>query len=62
MTMEKSFFSRTVGMWPQFGFGWKTNLQEAAGKPMVIGEDVGVAPIPTLSEGQTAYSTLDGRA
>ncbi|MGF1688479.1 extracellular solute-binding protein [Photobacterium japonica] len=62
MTMEKSFFSRTVGMWPQFGFGWKTNLQEAAIKPMVIGEDVGVAPIPTLHEGQTPYSTLDGRA
>lgn len=62
MTMEKSFFSRTIGMWPQFGFGWKTNLQEAAVKPMVIGEDVGVAPIPTLHKGQTSYSTLDGRA
>ncbi|MDF2153096.1 extracellular solute-binding protein [Vibrio sp. CAU 1672] len=62
LTMEKNFFSRTIGMWPQFGFGWKVNLKEAAGKPMVIGEDVGVAPIPTLGKSDTSYSTLDGRA
>ena len=62
LTMEKNFFSRTIGMWPQFGFGWKANLTEAAGKPMVVGEDVGLAPIPTLKEGGTSYSTLDGRA
>ncbi|SON53225.1 extracellular solute-binding protein [Vibrio tapetis] len=62
LTMEKSFFSRNIGMWPQFGFGWKTNLQEAAGYPMVIGEDVGIAPLPTLNEGDVPVSTLDGRA
>ncbi|AQM66722.1 putative arabinose-binding protein precursor [Vibrio campbellii] len=62
LTMEKNFFSRTIGMWPQFGFGWKANLTEAAGKPMVVGEDVGLAPIPTLKEGGKSYSTLDGRA
>ncbi|MDF2152785.1 extracellular solute-binding protein [Vibrio sp. CAU 1672] len=62
LTMEKNFFSRTIGMWPQFGFGWKANLAEAAGKPMVVGEDVGLAPIPTLKEGDASYSTLDGRA
>ncbi|WP_162048468.1 extracellular solute-binding protein [Vibrio taketomensis] len=62
LTMEKSFFSRNIGMWPQFGFGWKANLAEAAQKPMVIGEDVGLAPIPTLNKGDQSYSTLDGRA
>ncbi|MDK9759595.1 extracellular solute-binding protein, partial [Vibrio sp. D173a] len=62
LTLEKSIFSRSIGMWPQFGFGWKANLTEAAGKPMVIGDDVGLAPIPTLNDGDTSYSTLDGRA
>lgn len=62
LTMEKSFFSRNIGMWPQFGFGWKANLKEAAQKPMVIGEDVGLAPIPTVNRNDTSYSTLDGRA
>lgn len=56
------FFSRRVGMWLQFGYGWKANLNEAKDKPMVIGEDVGVAPIPVPEEGQTHYSTLDGRS
>ncbi|RJX71958.1 extracellular solute-binding protein [Vibrio sinensis] len=62
LTMEKSFFSRTIGMWPQFGFGWKANLAEASERPMVIGEDVGLAPIPTLDDSARSYSTLDGRA
>ncbi|WEM44562.1 extracellular solute-binding protein (plasmid) [Photobacterium sp. DA100] len=62
MTMEKSFFSRTIGMWPQFGFGWKANFPEAADRPMMIGKDIGVAPIPTRNLGDTSYSTLDGRA
>ncbi|MCF4172266.1 extracellular solute-binding protein [Vibrio sp. La 4.2.2] len=62
LTMEKSFFSRNIGMWTQFGFGWKANLSEAAHKPMVIGEDVGLAPIPTVSRNDVSYSTLDGRA
>lgn len=62
LTMEKSFFSRNIGMWPQFGFGWKANLSEAAQKPMVIGEDVGLAPIPTVRRNDVSYSTLDGRA
>ncbi len=62
MTMEKNFFSRTIGMWPQFGFGWKTNLVEAAGEPMEIGVDVGLASLPTRNAGDTPFSTLDGRA
>jgi multiple sugar transport system substrate-binding protein len=56
------FFSRNVGMWLQFGYGWKVNLKEAKGKPMVIGQDVGVAPIPTDAPGKTHWSTLDGRS
>lgn len=61
-TMEMNFFSRNIGMWLQYGYGWKNNLNEAPGQPMVIGEDVGVAPIPTMTEGGTHWSTLDGRA
>ncbi|MEQ4925010.1 extracellular solute-binding protein [Proteus hauseri] len=61
-TMEKSFFSRNIGMWLQFGFGWKASLTTAAGKPMVIGDDVGIAPIPVMKKGDTHYSILDGRA
>ena len=56
------FFSRRVGMWLQFGYGWKANLLEAKDRPMVLGEDVAVAPIPVGEEGQTSYSTLDGRS
>ena len=62
LTMEQNFFSRTIGMWPQYGIAWRVNLQDAAGSPMVIGEDVGIAPIPTPSKGDTHYSNLDGRA
>ena len=61
-TMEKSFFSRTIGMWPQYGYSWEPNLKEAAGTPMVIGQDVGVAPVPVLAAGGTAYTTYGGRA
>lgn len=61
-TMEMNFFSRNIGMWLQYGYGWKNNLKEAAGQPMVIGEDVGVAPIPTLTADGKHWSTLDGRA
>lgn len=56
------FFSRRVGMWLQFGYGWMANLDEAKDQPMVIGEDVGVAPIPTVNKGDTSWSTLDGRS
>ena len=62
LNMEKNFFSRSIGMWLQFGYGWKSNLQEALDHPMVIGKDVGLAPIPVPKKGDTAYSTLDGRA
>ena len=62
LTMEQNFFSRTIGMWPQYGIAWRVNLQDAAGEPMVIGEDVGIAPIPTPNKGDTHYSNLDGRA
>ncbi|WP_413111713.1 extracellular solute-binding protein [Thaumasiovibrio sp. DFM-14] len=62
LTMEQNFFSRTIGMWPQYGVSWAANLQDAAGKPMVIGEDVGIAALPVLKKGDTPYSNLDGRA
>ena len=61
-TMEKNFFSRNIGMWPQYGYSWEPNLKEAAGGPMVIGEDVAVAPIPVLNAGDTSYTTYGGRA
>ena len=61
-TMETNFFSRQIGMWPQYGYSWEPNLQEAAGQPMVIGEDVGIASVPVPSEGDTSYTTYGGRA
>lgn len=60
-TMETNFFSRTVGMWPQYGYSWEPNLETAADEPMVIGEDVGVAPVPVPNEGDTSYTTYGGR-
>lgn len=59
-TMEKNFFHRNVGMWLQFGYGWKNNLKEAKDTPMEIGVDVAIAPLPT--NGDTSWSTLDGRS
>lgn len=61
-TMEKNFFGRNIGMWLQYGYSWEPNLESAEGEPMVIGEDVGVAPVPVPNEGDTAYTTLGGRA
>lgn len=61
-TMEQDFFNRNIGMWIQYGYGWKTNLKEAKGEPMEIGKDVGVAPLPTPTKGATPWSTLDGRS
>ncbi len=61
-TMEKNFFSRTIGMWPQYGYSWEPNLKTAANKPMVIGEDVGVAPVPVPKQGDTSFTTYGGRA
>lgn len=60
--MEKNFFARNVGMWLQFGYGWKANLKQAAGEPMEIGKDVGIAPIPVLNAGDKSYSSMDGRS
>lgn len=60
--MEKNFFARNVGMWLQFGYGWKSNLKQANGVPMEIGKDVGVAPIPVLKAGGKSVSSMDGRA
>jgi len=60
--MERNFFSRTIGMWPQYGYSWEPNLREAEGEPMVIGEDVGIAPVPVANEGDTAFTTYGGRA
>ncbi|AAM87114.1 ABC transporter substrate-binding protein [Yersinia pestis] len=62
LTMEKSFFSRNIGMWLQFGFGWKATLSSAAERPMVVGQDVAIAPIPVQTKGDIHYSVLDGRA
>jgi multiple sugar transport system substrate-binding protein len=61
-TMEQNFFSRTIGMWLQYGYSWEPNLQTAAGQPMVIGEDVAVAPVPVPEAGDTSYTTYGGRA
>lgn len=60
--MKKNFFNRNVGMWLQFGYGWENNLQQAKGKPMVIGKDVGIAPVPVPKAGDQSWSTLDGRS
>lgn len=49
-------------MWLQYGYSWEPNLREADGSPMVIGEDVGVAPIPVPAEGDTSFTTFGGRA
>jgi multiple sugar transport system substrate-binding protein len=61
-TMKKDFFNRNVGMWLQFGYGWENNLLQAKDTPMVIGKDVGVAPIPVPKAGMKSWSTLDGRS
>jgi multiple sugar transport system substrate-binding protein len=61
-TMEKNFFGRNIGMWLQYGYSWEPNLESAAGSTMVIGEDVGVAPVPVPAEGDTSYTTYGGRA
>ena len=60
-TMEESFFGRCIGMWLQYGYSWEPNLESAAGEPMVIGEDVGIAPVPVPNEGDTAFTTYGGR-
>ena len=59
--MEKNFFSRSIGMWLQYGYSWEPNLKTAADKPMVVGEDVGVAPVPVPTAGDTSFTTLGGR-
>jgi multiple sugar transport system substrate-binding protein len=61
LTMEQNFFSRSIGMWPQYGYSWLPNLQDALNEPMVIGEDVGVAATPVVNEGDQPYTTLGGR-
>jgi multiple sugar transport system substrate-binding protein len=61
-TMEKNFFSRSIGMWPQYGYSWEPNLKDAAGQPMQIGQDVGIAPVPVPNEGDTSFTTYGGRA
>ena len=60
-TMEQNFFSRSIGMWLQYGYSWAPNLKEAKDRPMVIGEDVDVAPVPAPEKGMTHYTTLGGR-
>lgn len=60
-TMEKNFFSRSIGMWLQYGYSWEPNLKTAADHPMVIGDDVAVAPVPVPKDGDQAFTTLGGR-
>ncbi len=60
-TMEKNFFSRSIGMWPQYGYSWEPNLKDAKDHPMKIGDDVGIAPVPVPKAGDTSYSTYGGR-
>jgi multiple sugar transport system substrate-binding protein len=62
LTMEENFFSRNIGMWLQYGYSWEPNLETAAEEPMVIGEDVGVAPVPVPNAGDPAFTTYGGRA
>lgn len=62
LTMEENFFSRNIGMWLQYGYSWEPNLETAAEEPMVIGEDVGVAPVPVRNEGDASFTTYGGRA
>jgi multiple sugar transport system substrate-binding protein len=61
-TGEPSFFSRNVGTWLQYGYSWQPNLRNANQGPMVIGEDVLVAPVPVPEEGDQSFSTFGGRA
>lgn len=61
-TMEKNFFGRNIGMWLQYGYSWQPNLENAVDGPMVIGEDVSVAPVPVPNEGDTSFTTFGGRA
>lgn len=60
-TMEKNFFSRTIGMWLQYSYSWEPGLQEAAERPMVMGEDIAIAPIPVAEASDTSYTALSGR-
>jgi multiple sugar transport system substrate-binding protein len=60
-TMERNFFSRSIGMWPQYGYSWEPNLREALNQPMVIGQDVGIAPVPVPEAGQKSFTTYGGR-
>lgn len=60
-TMEQNFFSRSIGMWPQYGYSWEPNLKTAKATAMVVGEDVGVAPVPVPEAGDESYTTLGGR-
>ncbi|MBW6396134.1 extracellular solute-binding protein [Thermus sp. SYSU G05001] len=62
LTMDPNFFSRKVGMWLQYGYSWEPNLKSAADRPMKIGEDVGIAPIPVPKAGDKSFSTFGGRA
>lgn len=61
-TMETNFFNRSIGMWLQYGYSWEPNLRDALDGPMVIGEDVGIAPVPVPAEGDSSYTTFGGRA
>jgi multiple sugar transport system substrate-binding protein len=59
--MTQTFFNRSIGMWLQYGYSWEPNLKDAKDQPMVLGEDVGVAPVPVPEAGMQPYTTLGGR-
>lgn len=58
--MTNNFFTHSIGMWMQYGYSWSSNLAPAE-PPMVIGDNVGIAPVPVPGEGDQSYTTLGGR-
>lgn len=60
-SMDNKIWGREIGMWPQFGVGWRANLDQGRDVPMVLGQDVAVAPIPVLEKGMTHWTTHGGR-
>lgn len=60
-SMENKIWQREVGIWPQFGVGWRANLEQGRDQPMVLGDDVAVAPIPVYERGMTHWTMYGGR-
>jgi len=62
VSMQQGFVGRNIGMWPQFGNGWLQNLKNAKGGPMIVGQDVGIAPMPVPKAGDIPWLSLNGKA